>query len=66
VSSKERPAKANLSGKRRSASADASRQAQIERDWQMSPLERMEQALALGRRRQELIKLRNSEPDDNA
>jgi hypothetical protein len=43
--------------KRRSPSSDASRADQIERDRRLSPLERVDVALALGRRSQEIAVL---------
>ena len=43
-----------LSGRRYSASGEASREAELERIGAMSAFERMELALALGRRRLEL------------
>jgi len=48
----------SLSGERRSASAEASRQEELERIRQLSPRERVALALRLGRRRQALLERR--------
>jgi hypothetical protein len=54
----ESPPRKTLSGKRYSASAEASRRAELERLQRMTALERMALALALGRRRRALLALR--------
>ena len=48
----------NLSGKRRSASAEASRDEELERIRRMTPLQRMALALSLGRRHRDLVAAR--------
>jgi hypothetical protein len=49
-----------LSGRRYSKSGEASRAAMLEEIRKMTPLERMELALSLGRRRRALLELRQT------
>jgi hypothetical protein len=59
-----KPPPRSISGRRYSASGEASRRDELERLKSATPIERMALALALGRRRRQLLELRrNAKPD---